>query len=73
MPIPATTANRPPTILGKEAKIPTRNSLPPRRQPNATTRTREHLLPDEVNRVLKARGATSGAERGLWTVCAHQA
>jgi integrase len=40
----------PTTILGKEA---TRQS-PPRRLPNSASRTREHLLPDEVERLLKA-------------------
>jgi integrase len=36
--------------LGKEGK----RRPPPRRLPNAATRTREHLLPDEVERLLKA-------------------
>src|SRR6266508_67930 len=40
----------PSTVLGKEGKRPP----PPRRLPNAATRTREHLLPDEVERLLKA-------------------
>jgi integrase len=35
--------------LGKGKRSP-----PPRRQPNSATRTREHLLPDEVERLLKA-------------------
>jgi type 1 fimbriae regulatory protein FimB/type 1 fimbriae regulatory protein FimE len=48
-----TLEDRPDTILGKEAKKTPRNA-PPRRQPNAATRTREHLLPDEVERLLKA-------------------
>ncbi len=40
----------PTTILGKEG----RRQPPPRRLPNSATRTREHLLPDEVERLLKA-------------------
>ena len=63
MSLPLNTVSSPPTILGKEAKKTARKSPPPRRQPNATTRTREHLLPDEVDRVLKAVRKNRNAAR----------
>jgi integrase len=44
------TQSAPTTILGKES----RRRPPPRRLPNSVSRTREHLLPDEVERLLKA-------------------
>jgi hypothetical protein len=36
---------------------------PPRRLPNSATRTREHLLPDEVDRLLKATRKNRNAAR----------
>ena len=47
------------TILGKEGK----RQPPPRRLPNSSTRTREHLLPDEVDRMLKATRKNRNATR----------
>src|SRR5437870_201517 len=34
--------------------IPERRANPPRRQANSVTRTREHLTPDEVERLMTA-------------------
>ena len=41
----------------------TKRSPPPRRLPNSATRTREHLLPDEVDRLLKATRKNRNAAR----------
>ncbi|HUE84497.1 MAG TPA: tyrosine-type recombinase/integrase [Vicinamibacterales bacterium] len=37
-----------------KSRKPVNGSLPPRRRPNAELRSREYLLPDEVDRLIKA-------------------
>src|SRR5262249_44171688 len=55
---PKRAGTAPGTILGKEAR-----RGPPRRVPNAALRTREHLLPDEVEKLLKATRKNRNAAR----------
>jgi len=49
-------------------------NLPPVRQPNRASRTREHLTPDEVERMVVAARRADGrlAEWGTGTACARR-
>ena len=46
--------------LRQTPKWAKRRNLPPIRQPNQATRTREHLTPDEVQRMMTATRRVGG-------------
>lgn len=54
----------------KKAPIAVNGKVPPRRQPNRVTRTREYLTPDEIDRmvVIARSGRHGGRDQTLLTL-----